>query len=94
MSAKLNYLGHTIGSGNIMPQQYKIQAVLDFPVPSTRKQVKSFLDLAEYWEHIPAFSAPLDAIAGSKNPTRVKWNSTLDQAFKNLKQAFQEAQVL
>ena len=42
-SAKLDYLGHNIGSGSILPQTAKVDAILDFPIPQTRKQVKSFL---------------------------------------------------
>ena len=44
-AALLDCLGHTIGSGTILPQDIKVEAIIimKFPIPSTRKQVKSFL---------------------------------------------------
>ena len=97
-SATLDYLGHTIGSGSIIPQHAKIEAVLNFPIPKTRKQVKSFLCLTGYYrEHIPHFAhlaKPLDEISGSKSPAKVTWSSQLDQAFNAIKTAFKGAPIL
>lgn len=42
-SATIDYLGSTIGSGSILPQHAKVQAILEYPQPTTRKQVKSSL---------------------------------------------------
>ena len=33
-SATLDYLGHTIGSGHILPQEAKVTAILNFPKPN------------------------------------------------------------
>ena len=97
-STKLDYLGHNIGSGSILPQTAKVDAILDFPIPQTRKQVKSFLGLIGYYrQHIPAFASitqPLNAITGSTSPKTVQWNPSLDTAFNKAKQAFLEAPIL
>ena len=37
--AQCAYLGHIVGSGLVHPEPAKIQAVKDFPVPQTKKQV-------------------------------------------------------
>ena len=62
-NAKLDYLGHQVGSGEILPQDAKIAAILGFPKPKTKKQMQSFLGLVGYYgAHIPNFStrsAPL-----------------------------------
>jgi hypothetical protein len=34
-SAKLDFLGHSIGSGTLQPQTAKLQAILDYPLPKT-----------------------------------------------------------
>ena len=97
-SAKLDCLGHNIGSGSILPQTAKVDAILDFPIPQTRKQVKSFLGLIGYYrQHIPAFASitqPLNVITGSTSPKTVQWNPSLDTAFNKAKQAFLEAPIL
>jgi len=97
-SATLKYLGHVIGSGMIAPLNSKIQAVLDFPAPKSRKQLKSFLGLTGYYrDHIPNYSklaAPLDAVTGHKSPAKVVWNKKMDHAFHSIKDAFKTAAIL
>ena len=97
-SATIDYLGSTIGAGSIVPQHAKVQAILDYPQPTTRKQVKSFLGLVGYYrQHIPAFAsitAPLNAISGNTSPRLVKWNDSLDFSFRQTKEAFVSAPLL
>ena len=97
-SATIDYLGHTIGSGSILPQHAKVEAIMDFPQPTTRKQVKSFLGLIGYYrQHIPAFATvtqPLNAISGNTSPRLVQWNSTLEKSFKEAKKAFLDAPII
>ncbi|GIY43641.1 transposon Ty3-I Gag-Pol polyprotein [Caerostris darwini] len=44
------YLGHIEGSGSRTPAEVKIEAVLDFPMPTTKTQVRGFLGSAGYYE--------------------------------------------
>ena len=94
-AALLDCLGHAIGSGTILPQDVKVEAIVKFPIPSTRKQVKSFLGLLGYYrQHIPCFAnltQPLNAISGNNSPKLVK---CLDKAFNDSKQAFLKAPIL
>ena len=46
---KVEYLGHVIGSGEIYPKQRNLTAILDFPTPTTRKEVRRFLGMASYY---------------------------------------------
>ena len=43
------YLGHKIGNGEVKPDQDKISAVANYPVPKTKKQVCGFLGLTGYY---------------------------------------------
>lgn len=43
--SELEFLGHVAGSGNIRPVEDKVSAIEQFPVPKTKKQVRSFLGL-------------------------------------------------
>ena len=35
------FLGHAVGNGAIKPMLSKVQAIQDFPVPTTKKKVRS-----------------------------------------------------
>ena len=49
--AVCTYLGHVIGGGLIKPEINKLEAVEKFPVPKTKKEVRSFLGLTGYYRH-------------------------------------------
>jgi hypothetical protein len=42
-------LGHIIGSGKIRPDPKKIAAMIEFPLPLTKKDLRSFLGLTGYY---------------------------------------------
>ncbi|GBM56184.1 hypothetical protein AVEN_226084-1 [Araneus ventricosus] len=55
---RVKCLGHIVGRGIRTPNEVKVKAVLDFPVPTTKSQVRAFLRLAGYYNHyIPMFSS-------------------------------------
>ena len=43
------FLGHVVGNGMVSPADLKVQAVREFPVPKTKKQVRQFLGLTGYY---------------------------------------------
>jgi len=47
--SKVEYLGHFISGNGIETNSAKIKAVLDWPKPTTLKQLRSFLGLAGYY---------------------------------------------
>ena len=38
-----SYLEHRIGSGGIRPEEVKLEAIKNMPIPMTKKDVRSFL---------------------------------------------------
>ena len=58
-----SYLGHVVGNGEVRPEQLKVQAVNEFPVPKRKKQVCAFLRLMGYYRifisKYPVTVAPL-----------------------------------
>ena len=51
---EIEYLGHTLSAEGVKPNSGKVDAVNSFPKPSTVKEVKSFLGLANFYRcHIP-----------------------------------------
>ncbi|XP_047219374.1 uncharacterized protein LOC124867136 [Girardinichthys multiradiatus] len=85
------YLGYVIGFGKIRPQVGKVEAVHSFPVPTTKRRVKSFLGLVGWYrKFIPKFAertAVLNNLTKSKSPNKIQWTPECDRAFKDLKNA-------
>lgn len=47
--AVVTYLGKHVGQGKVHPLAAKVQAILDFPVPETRRQLCRFLGMCGYY---------------------------------------------
>ena len=45
----LEFLGHQVNSDGIQPLEEKVKAILDFPLPSTRKKLRQFLGLINFY---------------------------------------------
>jgi len=48
-TAVVDYLGHTIGQDSVQPRAAKEAAMIDFPRPLNRQQLRSFLGLVGYY---------------------------------------------
>ncbi|GFV25851.1 retrovirus-related Pol polyprotein from transposon 297 [Trichonephila clavipes] len=84
------FLGHRIGSGSRSPSDLKIKAIADFPRPTTKTHVRSFLGLVGYYSHyIPNYStiaSPLtDALKGKIKKEKITWDEKCGKAFEELK---------
>ncbi|XP_078249909.1 uncharacterized protein LOC144589343 [Pogona vitticeps] len=97
-SPEIKYLGHMVGGGMIKPLEAKIEAVRDWPRPTTKRKVKSFLGLVGYYrKFIPRFSeiaAPLTDLTRKKADDRIPWTSDCEAAFQRLKEALINYPVL
>ena len=58
----LTFLGHVVGQGQVKPIFAKVQAIYDFPVLSSKKQLMRFLGMAGYYRkfcnNFPSMSVP------------------------------------
>ncbi|RVE76234.1 hypothetical protein OJAV_G00009200 [Oryzias javanicus] len=74
----------------------KVEAVLSWPVPVSRKHLQRFLGFANFYrKFIKGFSkiaAPLHSLTSTKR--RFVWTSEADESFKTLKDRFSSAPVL
>jgi len=56
-TGEVDYLGHHVGLGKVQPTEKKVEVLINFPRPTTRKQLQSFLGLASYYrKYIPHFA--------------------------------------
>ena len=83
------YLGHVVGGGQVRPQEQKLCAVREFPVPTTKKEVRVFLGLTGYYRRfIPVYSTiatPITDLTKNKAPSEISWTEQCDHAFRTLK---------
>ena len=49
--ATVKYLGHIVGQGQVRPLDAKIQTIVKYPIPTSRKELASFLGMAGYYRN-------------------------------------------
>jgi len=95
---KLLVLAHFLENGRIYTDQEKVKAVLEWPVPRTKTQLKSFLGLAgffrHYISHFATIAFPLIELVNKGSPERLKWTETEQEAFDGLQRALTSKPVL
>jgi hypothetical protein len=95
----IEYLGYIVVSDGIQPNPKLVQALQDFPWPTTLKEMQSFLDLTNYYrKFIKEFSGiavPLTNALQKASQTRpIIWDSTMLEAFQQLKDALTSSPCL
>ncbi|KAK3889435.1 hypothetical protein Pcinc_006571 [Petrolisthes cinctipes] len=85
--ATVTYLGHEVGQGQVRPKTANISAIVNYPVPTTRKALMRFLGMAGYYRRFcPNFSAaaaPLTRLTSRSTP--FCWTEDCQMAFNQLK---------
>lgn len=91
-------LGHIVGSGKTRPDPKKIEAMQNFPLPLTKKDLRSFLGLTGYYRqyirNYAEITVPLTELLKNEKPNQIKWNLTETHAFQKLKEHLTTAPVL
>ena len=91
------FLGYIISQQGVVMDDQKVEAVIQWPVPKTVKELQRFLGFANFYRRfIRNFSiivAPITSLLRG-NPKRIVWNSQAERAFQNLKEAFTSAPIL
>jgi hypothetical protein len=86
------FLGHVITKDGVEPDEKKVEAARNFPVPTCTRSLKSFLGSAGYYRRfLPNFSRlakPLTELL--KKNTPYVWDDKTDKAFNTLKEPLTE----
>ena len=94
----VHYLGHVIGQGKVFPDREKIDAVIRYPQPETKKEIRAFLGLVGYYRRfIPQFATlavPLTNLTKKKEPDKIRWSDECDVAFQALKECLSKEPIL
>ena len=93
---QVRYLRHIVSSDGIRTDPKKLQAVREFPPPSSVKEVRSFVGLASYYRkfipHFARVAGPLHAL--TKKDVTFVWTPECQSAFEELKQLLTTAPLL
>ena len=93
---EVEYLGHIITPGGILPNPARISAVQQFPVPSSVKEVRQFVGLTSYYRRfIKGFvciAQPLHNL--TQKGASFSWSAQCQAAFHQLKECLINSPVL
>ena len=96
-ASSVYFLGHLVDSNGIHPLPSKVQAIMDFPQPQSRRQLRTFLGLINFYHRFISGCAkildPLNSLLTSTTE-RLTWDDTSTQAFISIKTALAEATLL
>src|SRR6218665_2330 len=87
---KIKILGHVIEGGCLKPDPEKVEAIDNYPTPKTKRQVRAFLGLGNFYNRfipdVGTKAAPLTELIRKDRPDKVHWTDATEQAFKTLKE--------
>lgn len=94
--ATVTYLGKIVGQGKVRPVSAKVDAILEFPVPTTRRELKRFLGMAGYYRAFCRnFSQIATRLTDLTSPkVAFQWTSECQIAFEQRKALLATAPVL
>ena len=95
------FLGHQISAGGITPLEDRVTAIREFARPETKKHLKRFLGMINFYHrfipHAAALLAPLHDLAAADDQPKsstVAWTPETDAAFTAAKTALADATTL
>ena len=99
---RITYLGHIVSKDGVETDPKKIQVILDWPVPQTVYDVRSFLGFTNYYRKFmfrySQIAKPLNGLISGENAKKKKapmnWQNCHQEAFDKLKRLCSEAPIL
>ena len=85
----LDFLGHRVDRTGIHPLESKVEAIRNFPLPTSQQQLRQFLGLINFYHRF------LPNCATKLQPsTPIVWNAKAVAAFATIKEALADATLL
>ena len=93
----VEFLGHSVDSSGIHPLPATVQTILDFPQPTSRRQLRTFLGLTNFYHRfIPRcakLTDPLNTLL-VESKEQLSWNDSQIHAFSAVKEGLANATLL
>ena len=93
---ELEYLGFKITRDGIMPLPDKVQAIKNIAVPKTKKQLRSFIGVINYyrdmWKHRSGILTPLSSMTSKQ--AKWDWTPECQKAFDEIKKVVSRETLL
>ena len=96
-TTEVNYLGYVINEHGVSMSSEKVECIIQWKSPKTLKEVQRFLGFANFYRRfIHAFSRIAKPLTDSTkaDAKQWKWTAQMEEAFRELKNAFTQAPVL
>jgi len=94
--AHVTYLGHVVGQGQVKPVDAKVEAIIKYPTPTTRKELMRFLGMAGYYRKFCRnFASVCEPLTNLLKKSHVfEWSVNCKKAFETIKSLLVSAPVL
>ena len=96
LQRRVEFLGYVIENGKITPAAGKVEVLLNYPRPTTQKQLQRLLGLTGYFRKFiqgyAEIAKPLSDLL--RKTAKFNWEAPQEKAFVTLKQALSQAPVL
>lgn len=96
LQKQVNFLGHELTSEGLKPNKDKIKAVLNFPIPTNPKEIKTFLGLVGYYrkfiKDFAKLTKPMTLCL--KKGQKVEHSNEFISAFEKCKQILTNSPIL
>jgi len=94
----IEFVGHQVTAGEIRPQESIVNKFLSCERPTTKKQIRSFIGLANYYRaYVPNFAAiaaPLTDLSRKGCPNKVNWDANQEHAYQTLRKYLSSDPIL
>ena len=92
---EIDYLGHTLSGAGVAMETTKLQAVLDWPLPNSLKQLRGFLGLIGYYRRfVKGYATIATTLIDILKKDSFKWSASAITALNKLKEVMTSAPVL
>jgi hypothetical protein len=89
MRPEVEYLGHLVSRDGIRMIPSYVERILEWPLPQTGKDLRSFLGFSGYYRSfIPEYSSLTSEMNKMKNSTVLEWKPELVEKFEKVKKCF------
>ena len=98
---EVQFLGYTVNGNGTKPLAEKVEAILEFPKPTTVKQLRRFLGMVNFYRRFISKTASLQVLLNHllegrklRSDAPIQWSTEAETAFHALKNALSNAALL